>query len=285
MICYSNATITIHQLWINIPYLIRLPVQPQSSVVSFVIRLHLILINIKILFDMTQSEIQSLEPNNSKFRLRSSRPQQCPSDHSHQFPNGVGSEHPTRNPKLNVSHSMGYCHFNFMQTCFHFCLQRINQLMHGSGPANIALQNNYLAHKYLNTKYTQLFSAESIFLRYEKISIQQQTKVALLFLQMRTPMLMWYQSQHRNKVFGYSQKTTFCNPRYLSSLAFWVMVQTSYILIHPSLVQQMTGTHAMLALLLPRLEADRPMEHEQCILPYRYCTQSTITFVMSCHES
>jgi len=43
----------------------------------------------------------------------------------------------------------------------------------------------------------------------------------------------------------------------------------------------MTGTHAMLALLLPRLEADRPMEHEQCILPYRYCTQSTITFVMS----
>jgi len=66
-------------------------------------------------------------------------------------------------------------------------------------------------------------------------------------------------------VFGYSQKTTFCNPGYLSSLAFWVMVQTLYVLlIHPSLVQKMTGAHVQLALLLPRVEADRPMEHEQC---------------------
>jgi len=43
------------------------------------------------------------------------------------------------------------------------------------------------------------------------------------------------------------------------------MVQTLYVLlIHPSLVQKMTGAHVHLALLLPRVEADRPMEHEQC---------------------
>ena len=65
MICYSDATITIRQLQINISHQIRLAIWPQGSAISFVIRFYLILIDIKILLNVTQFKVQLLKPNNS----------------------------------------------------------------------------------------------------------------------------------------------------------------------------------------------------------------------------